>query len=257
MSSKKQRKPNFSDLEVEVLVDAVSINYSILYGKFSSSLTNARKTATWQQVTDKVNAVSLQCTRDVVEVKKKWQDLQSAAKKKEAERRKKMMKTGGGPLDHPSMNLWEEKVLQVIPSTAISGISGGTDTSETTTSSSVQNTSMCTASGDGSIEGLIITEVPVEELVSQATGTTCNDTDKATEVEETNSVAPMSTSRGKRGYSCSEETRRLLDFEEEKLKIKKRHLEIEEEKLQVLKNIHNLLQENCSNPIYGLISKEM
>ncbi|XP_062599043.1 uncharacterized protein LOC134260505 [Saccostrea cucullata] len=154
---KKPRKANFTDLEVEVLVDAVSTNYKVLYGKFSPSLTNSMKTAAWESVTEKyqmqffthdnsfkiklnvcyisnislspkklkliliierhmyvykyrVNAVSLQCRREVGDIKKKWQDLQSVVKKKESQRRKSIRQTGGGPMELGAFKPWEEKV---------------------------------------------------------------------------------------------------------------------------------------------------
>ena len=43
----------------------------------------------------RVDAVSLQCRRDMAELKKKWQDLQSSGKKKECEGRKYLGQTGG------------------------------------------------------------------------------------------------------------------------------------------------------------------
>uniref|UniRef100_A0A8W8IF24 Myb/SANT-like DNA-binding domain-containing protein n=1 Tax=Magallana gigas TaxID=29159 RepID=A0A8W8IF24_MAGGI len=57
MDAKKQRKANFSDVEVEVLVDAVGTSYKVLYGKFSPCLTNNMKTMAWESVTEKVNAI--------------------------------------------------------------------------------------------------------------------------------------------------------------------------------------------------------
>lgn len=51
MDAKKQRKANFSDVEVEVLVDAVGTSYKTLYGKFSPCLTNNMKTMAWESVT--------------------------------------------------------------------------------------------------------------------------------------------------------------------------------------------------------------
>ena len=53
MFSKKQRKANFSDTEVEMLVEAVCYNYHILYGKFSPNLTNSMKISAWADVTEK------------------------------------------------------------------------------------------------------------------------------------------------------------------------------------------------------------
>ena len=40
MFAKKHRKANFSDTEVEMLVEVVCYNYHILYGKFSPNLAN-------------------------------------------------------------------------------------------------------------------------------------------------------------------------------------------------------------------------
>ncbi|XP_065924971.1 nuclear apoptosis-inducing factor 1-like [Magallana gigas] len=97
-------------MEVEVLVDAVGTNYKILYGKFSPCLTNNMKTMAWESVTEKVIIVSLQCTRGVMEVLKKWQDMQSVVKKKEAQRRKNLTQTAGGPSQLPMLKPWEEKM---------------------------------------------------------------------------------------------------------------------------------------------------
>ncbi|XP_065941343.1 nuclear apoptosis-inducing factor 1-like [Magallana gigas] len=157
MDAKKQRKANFSDVEVEVLVDAVGTSYKVLYGKFSPCLTNNMKTMAWESVTEKVNAVSLQCTRGVVEVKKKWQDMQSAVKKKEAQRRKNLTQTGGGPSQLPMLKPWEEKILQLIPQSAISGIEDGVDTSEVRSSLQMSQKPSCLE-----IQPFIVTEA--EEL---------------------------------------------------------------------------------------------
>uniref|UniRef100_A0A8W8MJA7 Myb/SANT-like DNA-binding domain-containing protein n=1 Tax=Magallana gigas TaxID=29159 RepID=A0A8W8MJA7_MAGGI len=121
------------------------------------------KTMAWESVTEKVNAVSLQCTRGVVEVKKKWQDMQSAVKKKEAQRRKNLTQTGGGTSQLPMLKPWEEKeikILQLIPQSAISGIEDGVDTSEVRSSLQMSQKPSCLE-----IQPFIVTEVPAEELV--------------------------------------------------------------------------------------------
>lgn len=53
MDAKKQRKVDFSDMEGEVLVDAVGTSCKILYGKFSPCLTNNMKMMEWESVTEK------------------------------------------------------------------------------------------------------------------------------------------------------------------------------------------------------------
>lgn len=95
---KQKRKPNWSTDELEALAQGVSANIKTIRGKFSPGLTNSQKTQCWQQIAERVNSVNIsEITRDVVDCKKKWQDISSATKKKEAARLKEMRGTGGGP----------------------------------------------------------------------------------------------------------------------------------------------------------------
>lgn len=48
-------------------------------------------------------------SRDVSDVKKKWQDLSSQTKKREAERRRRVGGTGGGPSIEDNLKSWEQK----------------------------------------------------------------------------------------------------------------------------------------------------
>ncbi|XP_065922843.1 myb/SANT-like DNA-binding domain-containing protein 4 [Magallana gigas] len=251
MDAKKQRKANFSDVEVEVLVDAVGTSYKVLYGKFSPCLTNNMKTMAWESVTEKVNAVSLQCTRGVVEVKKKWQDMQSAVKKKEAQRRKNLTQTGGGPSQLPMLKPWEEKILQLIPQSAISGIEDGVDTSEVRSSLQMSQKPSCLE-----IQPFIVTEVPVEELENLDTN---SDVPVVSQSEEESSLSEPSTSKGKRKAQTFNEysygSRRLIEIEEEKLSIKKQRLEIEKERLEILKNFYALFSSSNVQSVCNLLSE--
>lgn len=60
----------------------------------------------------RVNSVSV-CGRTLVQVKKKWQDVQSMAKKKEVARLQKHRKMGGGPYAG-DLKEWEKVVNQRI-----------------------------------------------------------------------------------------------------------------------------------------------
>lgn len=59
-------------------------------------------------------------------IKKKWQDIQSAAKKREVGRLKAQRLTGGGP---PPSDIkdWEKKIVGIMSTSVISGITGGCD----------------------------------------------------------------------------------------------------------------------------------
>lgn len=74
--TKKSRKSNFSQEEVEVLVKTVGKNYDILYGEYSKRAVykDARHQA-WLNVTNEVNQVSLE-KRTLQEVKNKWKKCQ-------------------------------------------------------------------------------------------------------------------------------------------------------------------------------------
>uniref|UniRef100_A0A8W8MI14 Uncharacterized protein n=1 Tax=Magallana gigas TaxID=29159 RepID=A0A8W8MI14_MAGGI len=85
--------------------------------------------------------------------------MQSAVKKKEAQRRKNLTQTGGGPSQLPMLKPWEEKILQLIPQSAISGIEDGVDTSEVRSSPQMSQKPSCLE-----IQPFIVTEVPAEEL---------------------------------------------------------------------------------------------
>lgn len=91
MATKRDRKINFSDNEVSVLLDGVFEFKDVLFERFSSSVTNRMKTEAWNKVLLRVNGCS-RTERDLDEIRKKWKDLRSAFIRYESEGRK----TGGG-----------------------------------------------------------------------------------------------------------------------------------------------------------------
>lgn len=81
--SGKQRRPrktNWSDSEKTVLTEKVEENLDLIRAKFSDSVTNAKKNATWLEITEAVNAVGVDF-RTIQEVRDKWRNLTSTAKK--------------------------------------------------------------------------------------------------------------------------------------------------------------------------------
>ena len=53
----KKRKQNFSSAECALLVDLVEKNLDTLLGKFSSSITNAKKQELWKSITSRINSL--------------------------------------------------------------------------------------------------------------------------------------------------------------------------------------------------------
>ena len=49
-SEGKKRKPNLTDEEMKILTSSVVENRDVLFAKFSSSITNEKKKATWEEI---------------------------------------------------------------------------------------------------------------------------------------------------------------------------------------------------------------
>ncbi|CAC5385074.1 unnamed protein product [Mytilus coruscus] len=146
MANENKRKPNWTESELNALTDGISANISLLKGKFSLSVTNEAKNKCWAGITERVNSVNPSAIkRQVADIKKKWQDIQSLAKKKEAARLQAVRRTGGGPPPEDTLKSWEKIVSDVktksgiqlnmvigtFTKTMVEGIEGGFDTSDT------------------------------------------------------------------------------------------------------------------------------
>ncbi|XP_061170752.1 myb-related transcription factor, partner of profilin-like [Saccostrea echinata] len=133
----RKRSPNFSQIEMEILLDEVEKNRAILFSKFSKVFTNSSKKRAWEAICEKINkANNIDHCRTVVEVKK-WSSYMSEMKKKAAQNRRETGKTGGGPPPQ-GLNPTQEKIVGIIGCTPISGIEGGIDTCEVTGKKTVQ-----------------------------------------------------------------------------------------------------------------------
>jgi hypothetical protein len=137
----RKRNPNFSESEIQILVDEVEKSRQVLFSKFSNTSTNSSKKRAWLAICEKINSVhNFGYKRTPEEIKKKWSSYMSDAKRKASYRRREAEKTGGGP-PPPELSAMEEKVVGIMGSTSIAGIEGGIDTCDdnTTASSSVEN----------------------------------------------------------------------------------------------------------------------
>ncbi|XP_053572962.1 myosin-binding protein C, slow-type isoform X2 [Bombina bombina] len=78
---KKQEKPDFSETEMEILVDGVSKHGSHICGALSAKTTKAEKSKIWADIQAKLNAVGGN-NRSVAEIKKCWNGLKKRTKEK-------------------------------------------------------------------------------------------------------------------------------------------------------------------------------
>lgn len=115
-----KRKKNFSNAEVEVLLQEVTKKRLILFSSVSSGCKVTEKKDAWNAITHAVNVVSGE-KRTAEEVKKKWFDLKSETKKSIAKQRREMQTTGGGQTCLEPSEL-EQRIGAIIGETALSGV---------------------------------------------------------------------------------------------------------------------------------------
>ncbi|XP_040387584.1 nuclear apoptosis-inducing factor 1 isoform X1 [Cygnus olor] len=89
----KKRKMNFSEREVEIIVEELERGKHLLVNHFNAGVPLAAKAAAWHDILRRVNAVAT-CRRELPEVKKKWSDLKTEVRRKVAQVRAAM--EGGG-----------------------------------------------------------------------------------------------------------------------------------------------------------------
>ena len=123
----KEKKPRFSEKEIEVLVQNIKEKSEILNSKFTDVVSNGKKKESWRNIADAVNSVSF-TTRTIEELKKKWDDIKRGTKKRASAIKKDGTKTGGGVLEIPPLTSMEEDVVSVIGEERVFGLSNGVDT---------------------------------------------------------------------------------------------------------------------------------
>ena len=120
-AQKRERKANFTDEEVKVLLELYQQHFHVLYSKFSSAITQQKKTAVWAQIAATVSSSS-HAVREVMDVRKKWVDLKMAALKANSEATRPQ--TGVGP--KPERPWFTDLILDILgqDSCLVSGIAG-------------------------------------------------------------------------------------------------------------------------------------
>ncbi|KAG7499119.1 nuclear apoptosis-inducing factor 1 [Solea senegalensis] len=85
-SASKKRKMNFSEREVEIIVEEIEKQKHTLVNHFNAGVTHMAKNHAWMEILKKVNAVTT-CPRELLEVKKKWSDMKTEVRRKVAQAR--------------------------------------------------------------------------------------------------------------------------------------------------------------------------
>ena len=95
-SRKRQRKPNYSNDEVRVLLEEIMLEKAVLFSSFNTKITAKLKSEIWNRIASAVNACGV-AKRTSGEVKDKWKTMKAVVLNRE----KKTMQTGGGPPEPP------------------------------------------------------------------------------------------------------------------------------------------------------------
>lgn len=82
----KKRKMNFSDREVEIIVEEIEKQKHTLVNHYNAGVPHITKNNAWIEILKKVNAVTT-CPRELAEVKKKWSDMKTEVRRKVAQAR--------------------------------------------------------------------------------------------------------------------------------------------------------------------------
>ncbi|XP_062585602.1 uncharacterized protein LOC134247254 [Saccostrea cucullata] len=239
MDKIKIRKPNWSEIELEVLIEAYCRNFKVIRGKFSPSITSDTKKRAWEEITERVNAVAVSCNRSLDETKKKIQDSLSSVKKKEAFRKREASKTGGGPCTEIIFKPWEVSLLGTIPTEMIHGLEGAVDTKSDADQGQTKgkldlncDLNCPGATGDCSATSNNVSECVVDiHVTSEEPSIPCTALPSQT-CKSKKSLEPVGKKRTG-GYD---------NGMKELVELKKRRLDVEERKAQALERIVTILE---------------
>ncbi|KAE8284740.1 Nuclear apoptosis-inducing factor 1 [Larimichthys crocea] len=116
------KKRNFTESELEVLINEVETRREILFGTLSTGVNTKRKRREWEHVCEAVNAVGSE-QRTESELKKKWSDLKMEVKRRVSAHRRSMTATGGGS-GVEELSSFDRRVASLVGDTALTGVVG-------------------------------------------------------------------------------------------------------------------------------------
>jgi len=119
-SKKRDRKANFSDVELRCLLEGICVEKEIINCQLQGALTARRKKEAWERIQVQVNAVSAGAVRSVDELKTKWKQLKTNVLKEQTYQGKT---GGGGPMKETP---FKDVILTILGdrSEVVHGING-------------------------------------------------------------------------------------------------------------------------------------
>ncbi|XP_034457515.1 nuclear apoptosis-inducing factor 1 [Hippoglossus hippoglossus] len=153
----KKRKMNFSEREVEIIVEEIERHKHTLVNHFNAGVTHMAKNNAWLEILKKVNSVTT-CPRELSEVKKKWSDMKTEVRRKVAQARAAIEGTSADCTPVPViLSAMQQRICNLLGEATIISLSAG-DT-------------------DISLHGAVHsdTSVPLAEALPAASATVCDE----------------------------------------------------------------------------------
>ncbi|XP_041666308.1 nuclear apoptosis-inducing factor 1 isoform X2 [Cheilinus undulatus] len=143
-SAAKKRKMNFSEREVEIIVEEIEKQKHTLVNHFNAGVTHMAKNNAWADILKKVNAVTT-CPRELPEVKKKWSDMKTEVRRKVAQARAAIE---GNSSDctpvHVILTAMQQRICNLLGEATIISLPAGDSDAEITLPVSVNASSTVT-----------------------------------------------------------------------------------------------------------------
>lgn len=131
-SAAKKRKMNFSEREVEILVEEIEKQKHTIVNHFNAGVTHMAKNKAWGDILKKVNAVTT-CPRELHEVKKKWSDMKTEVRRKVAQARAAIEGTAADSAAVPViLSAMQQRICNLLGEATIISLPAGDPDAELT-----------------------------------------------------------------------------------------------------------------------------
>ncbi|XP_034566326.1 nuclear apoptosis-inducing factor 1 [Notolabrus celidotus] len=162
-SAAKKRKMNFSEREVEIIVEEIEKQKHTLVNHFNAGVTHMAKNNAWADILKKVNAVTT-CPRELPEVKKKWSDMKTEVRRKVAQARAAIEGNSADCTPVPViLTAMQQRICNLLGEATIISLPAGDSDAEITLPVSVSTA----------------TTVTLTETLPAGSGTVCDETKTA------------------------------------------------------------------------------
>nr|XP_014342302.1 PREDICTED: nuclear apoptosis-inducing factor 1 isoform X2 [Latimeria chalumnae] len=125
----KKRKMNFSEREVEIIVEELEKQKHVLINHFNAGVSLLAKNSAWLDILKRVNAVTT-CHRELAEVKKKWSDLKTEVRRKVAQVRVAMEGEGDVASAPVILTPMQQRICNLLGEATIISLPTGDGTAE-------------------------------------------------------------------------------------------------------------------------------